>query len=283
MTETERLVPTCTFQDLTHPAPWSAFRKTGLLRLTEAVPLPLLKHARARGLEVLREPERIARIAHRANDETGYTPPGIEGIANGQTNRLRHFWDIRHSDPILNRRCPFSETFVNSLEDLSERIAVVAYILAFYMEEHLEGLVPGLERVIEYGTHSLRATHYPASGHLEDGIRFPSHRDRSLFTIHVGGSESGLQMRINDAWHDLVNPAGDLVVMSGAMLRFWTGGPTHPDRIPAVAHRVRYAEGDRLALSFFAEPASDVVMPNAQGKTAGAYIDELVALTRPTL
>ncbi|KAA0205733.1 isopenicillin N synthase family oxygenase [Candidatus Uhrbacteria bacterium] len=282
MTTTERLVPPCTFKQLAGPEPWAGFRRTGLIRIRGAAHPPSVEAAREAGFEVFRHPELIDPACHRGNGETGYTPPGVEGVAGGPANTRRHFWDIRALRKEDNRRCAFTRRFVQSLEEVARHMSLAICQAMHHMDRHLPGLGIELYHVILHGDHGFRATHYPIADNGAD-LRFPRHRDRSLFTVFVGGSEAGLQVEIDGEWHDLENPPGDIVIMAGGMLRFWTGGPTHPDRIGAVPHRVRHDVGERLSLALFAEPASDTVMPNADGRTAGDYLAELVRLTRPRL
>lgn len=281
MATTKELVPACTFQALSGPEPWATFRRTGLLHLKNGTDASTVERARELGFALFRDPERIESRCHRGNGDTGYTPPGVERLTRRPANDLRHFWDIRTPDRSENERCPASDRFIEAIERLGEDVSRTAIRLCAQMVASLPGIDPSLARYVVHDRHSFRATHYPMRPRPEDGLRFPKHRDRGLLTIMIGGAEAGLQVERGGAWYDLVNPPGDLVVMSAAMLRYWSGGPTHPDRLPAVAHRVVHTDEERLALSFFVEPAPDVVMPNADGKTAGDYIAELVSMTRP--
>ncbi len=282
MTTTERLVPACTFHQLARPEPWAAFRRTGLVRVRGAAHPPSVEAAREAGFEVFRHPELIDPACHRGNGETGYTPPGVEGVAGGPVNTRRHFWDIRALSKERNRRCAFTRRFVSAMEDVARHMNLAVCQAMHHMDRALPGLGSELYRVILHGDHGFRATHYPDDAEPAE-LRFPRHRDRSLFTVFAGGGEPGLQVEIDGAWYDLENPPGDVVIMAGAMLRYWTGGPAHPDRIRAVAHRVGGVAGERLSLALFAEPARETVMPNADGLTAGNYLDELVRWTRSKL
>lgn len=280
MTTTESLVPPCTFRQLSGPEPWTAFRRTGLIRIRGATHAPTIESAREAGFEVFRHPELIDPACHRGNDETGYTPPGVEGVVGGAANARRHFWDIHALRKGHNRRCSFTRRFVESIEEVSRHTILALCQTVHHMDRHLPGLGLELYQLVLHGEHGFRATHYPCDEGATE-LRFPKHRDRSLFTVFAGGSEVGLQVEIAGVWHDVSNPPGDIVIMAGAMLRYWTGGPKHPERIRAVSHRVRDGEGERLSLALFAQPSTETVMPNADGLTAGEYMRELVRLTRP--
>lgn len=283
MATTEELIPSCTFQDLSGPEPWAAFRRTGLLRLRNGTDLSSVERARELGFGLFRDTEPIHPRCHRGNGDTGFTPPGVERVGNRPANTLRQFWDIRTPDRSENERCPTSRRFIEAVEHVGKNVARTAERLCAKMVLSLSGVDPSLARCVVHERHSFRVTHYPVHPRPDDELRFPKHRDSGLLTLMIGGSETGLQVEHDGAWYDLVNPPGDLVVMSAAMLRYWSGGPTHPERIPAVAHRVVHTDEERLALSFFVEPAPDVVMPHTDGKTAGAYIAELISMTRPRL
>ncbi len=271
------MIPCATFLQLRDSAPWETFRRIGLLRITNVVDVSKINHARREGFRVFDEPSRLNQAVYRGENSSGYTPPGIEGVADKPPNLLRQFWDIQYGGA-ANPRCGFSGRLVFSLEHVALDLTVNMLGVFYYLEHGLQA--HGLHSMMAGGTHGLRATHYPMKPRPDDGIIFPEHRDFSVVTVFIGGCEPGLQVKINNEWRDVENPLGDIVIMAGTLLRFWTGGPKHPDSIRGVSHRVIWTGEERLSLSFFTEPKPETVLPNFDGTTSGEYISRLMKKVR---
>lgn len=247
----------------------------GLLRLSGVVRVDTVEAVRRRAFPIFRHTGHIARDAYREKHASGFTPPGIEGVAGQPPNRLRQFWDVSLANNVPNRRCPFSNGFVEAMEVLAQELAAYAPRIFSSLEASLGPNGAGLEKVMAGGSHHLRATHYPKAS-PSDTILFPEHRDFSVVTVFVGGTEPGLQFKLDGQWQEVENPAGDVIIMAGTLLRFWSGGPDHPGRIKGVPHRIVNTGVERLSLSFFTEPHPDTPLPNSEGLTSGAYIAGLM-------
>lgn len=266
--------------DLAKPYAWQEFRQSGFLHISNVVDPQKVENLRKEAYRVFRDTGSIAKHAYRNNGRSGFTPPGIEGVTGNKADYSRQFWDS-HLDQISEGKfCDHSRRLVDQMRNLAVEMSVIMSGVFYYMEQGLGPLSSGLHKAMLEGDHGLRATHYPPIPAPPDGILFPSHRDFSLGTIFIGGAEPGLQIDKNGTWHDVENPLGDLTLVAGGMLRYWTGGPKHPDRIGGLRHRVIHAADERLSLSHFLEPAADTDLPYSEGLTAGKYIDLFVAATR---
>lgn len=268
--------------DLANPAVWQEFRASGFLHLSDVVDSNTVVDVRTEAYRVLGDAERIAKHAYRGKGQSGYTPPGIEGVSgNMADHRARQFWDF-HLEDTVARTCSHTTDFVRHMEHLTRQLTVTMNGVFYHMERGLGALASGLHRVMLDGNHGLRVTHYPASAPAPGDVLFPSHRDFSLVTAFVGGAEPGLQIDRSGTWLDVENPLGDLVIIPGGMMRYWTGGPGHPQRIAGLPHRVMRASAERLSLAFFVEPERRTVLPHSNGVTAGEYLDNFVSATRYT-
>ena len=263
---------------LSDPSIWQTFRTTRLLRIADIIQPEEITRIREEGYRVFRNPGKISPHVYRGRSSSGFTPPGIESVGGQPPNTYRQFWDISVGGP--NPSCPHSTVFVSSLETLAARLAEKIPYLFSTLEAGLGELATGLAQVTAGGPHSLRVTHYPPSSCPPDGLLFPCHRDFSVVSLFLGGAEPGLQVKIEGVWQDLENPPGQLTIVAGTMLRFWTGGPDHPDRVTGLLHRVRHTGTERLSLSFFSEPHPDTPLPGLPGQTSGSYITERISAIR---
>jgi isopenicillin N synthase-like dioxygenase len=265
---------------LAQPIVWQEFRKNGFLRIPDVIDPEKVSDVRNEAYRVFRDISAINARAYRGRERSGFTPPGIEGVAGNRTDYHRQFWDV-HLDRESDRKtCLHSEKLVRKMQAMTHELSLVMSDVFFWMEDGLGPQARGLYTAMLNGSHGLRATHYPVTLEPADGVLFPTHRDFSLVTVFVGGAEPGLQIDQAGTWIDLVNPAGDIVLIAGGMMRYWTGGPKDPHRISGLRHRVMYGKGERLSLSFFTEPEPSTVLPFSDGNTAGEYISRFVSATR---
>ena len=265
---------------LSDPTIWQTFRTTRLLRVSDITQPKDITRIREEGYRVFRDPGQISPKAYRGGDKSGFTPPGVESVGGRPPNTYRQFWDISVGGP--NPSCPHSSAFVSSLEALGQRLVKETPYIFSALEKGLGEMATSLAGAAAGGSCGLRVTHYPPVSCPSDGLLFPCHRDFSLVTMFLGGAEPGLQVKIDGVWQDLENPSGQLTIVAGTMLRFWTGGPSHPDRVTGLLHRVRHAGTERLSISFFAEPQPDTPLPGLPGQTSGSYITERMAAIRHT-
>ncbi|MCE9586105.1 hypothetical protein K8R04_02165 [Candidatus Uhrbacteria bacterium] len=270
------------YTDLAKPQAWQEFRTNGILHIPSVIGPQKILTLRAEAYRVFRDTAAIAKHAHRGMARSGFSPPGVEGVAGKNPDNGRQFWDTHLDHDSDAKICAHSADLVRAMRHLTLELSVIMSGVFYHMERGLGPLAHGLHRVMLNGAHGLRATHYPPSSPSPDGVLFPSHRDFSLVTVFVGGAEAGLQIDRAGTWHHLDNRPGDIAIIAGGMLRYWTGGPKNPHRIGGLRHRVMRAVSERISLSFFTEPEPHTVLPYADGLTAGEYISRFVAATRAT-
>jgi isopenicillin N synthase-like dioxygenase len=109
--------------------------------------------------------------------------------------------------------------------------------------------------LVRDGSHLTRAIHYPSmrAAPSADHVWADAHTDINLITALPRATGPGLQLRVGDAWVDVVAPDGYMIVNSGIMLERLTNG-----RIRAGSHRVVAAPGatgDRYSVVQFCHPA----------------------------
>ncbi|MDE3203099.1 MAG: isopenicillin N synthase family oxygenase [Acidobacteriota bacterium] len=98
----------------------------------------------------------------------------------------------------------------------------------------------------------LRILHYPPvlSPPPPGAMRAAAHEDINLLTVLPAADRPGLQvLDLSGAWHDVPCDPGSLVVNSGDMLSWATGG-----FYPSTTHRVVLPEGDEAARSRVSTP-----------------------------
>lgn len=268
------------FADLAKPQAWQDFRENGVLHIPRVIDPDKISALRSEAYRVFHDVASIAPQAYRGNGRSGFSPPGIEGVAGKRADYGRQFWDVHLDKASDGKACDHTRELVRRMQDVTQELSVVMSEVFLRMEQGLGPLAAGMHQVMVKGWHGLRATHYPPVPRPADDILFPAHRDFSLVTVFVGGAEPGLQINTQGSWQDLENPLGDIALIAGGMLRYWTGGTKHPDRIGGLRHRVVYAADERLSLSFFTEPEPNTILPYSDGITAGEYIDRFVSATR---
>jgi isopenicillin N synthase-like dioxygenase len=265
---------------LAQPMVWQEFRRTGFLRIPSVIDPEKVSAIRDEAYRVFHDIGAINPRAYRGRERSGFTPTGIEGVAGNRADYGRQFWDV-HLDRESDRKtCLHSEKLVRKMQTMTHELSLVMADVFFWMENGLGPQGRGLYTAMLKGSHGLRATHYPAALAPPDDILFPAHRDFSLVTVFVGGAEPGLQIDQAGSWAELVNPAGDIILIAGGMLRYWTGGPKDPNRVGGLRHRVMHRSGERLSFSFFTEPEPSTILPFSDGNTAGEYISRFIAATR---
>lgn len=265
------------FTDLAKPEAWQEFRNNGFLRISNIIDPKKVEDLRTEAYRVFRRHSLIDKRSYRTAGRTGFTPAGIEGM---RPDNGRQFWDVHVDTKPEEMACSHSLELVRRMSHVVLELSVIMSGVFYYMDRGLGPIANGLHRVMVKGNHGLRALHYPIVTEPRENLLFQPHRDFSLATVFVGGAETGLQVERSQAWHTLENPLGDIVIIAGRMLRYWTGGIKNPKRISGTRHRVLHMPVERMSLSLFTEPESTSVLPNSDGITAGEYIRRFVAATR---
>ncbi|CAK9090021.1 Serine/threonine-protein phosphatase 4 regulatory subunit 4 [Durusdinium trenchii] len=141
----------------------------------------------------------------------------------------------------------------------------------------------------------LRLAHYPPlPEHVEDGqLRYGAHTDYTGFTILAieegePGQPSGLEVFVNEEWHEVTCPPGALIVNIGDLFSLWTS-----NKWVSTLHRVRNppkgsvaASRHRFSLPFFTGPRSDAIIrpiestDDSSAVQAGAYLQKKLSVTR---
>eukprot|EP00051_Salpingoeca_urceolata_P035102 m.28202 g.28202 ORF g.28202 m.28202 type:complete len:343 (+) comp8777_c0_seq1:259-1287(+) len=115
---------------------------------------------------------------------------------------------------------------------------------------------------------SLRLASYPpcALDGLQPGqLRYGEHHDYQGLTILAlqpgcaAGDATGLQVHLEDSWHDVPFVPGAFIVNIGELMSLWTGG-----RWRSTLHRVTITESDchnhRFSIPFFTGPNDDAII-----------------------
>jgi hypothetical protein len=114
----------------------------------------------------------------------------------------------------------------------------------------------------------LRITFYPSDKGREVA-NYP-HTDIDLVTLLPRATEPGLQVALDDGWHEIQIDAESVVVLTGEMLELM-GGPS------AEMHRVM-GDKERFSVSFFVNASSEERLPN--GELTGAVVEERLRKVR---
>jgi hypothetical protein len=114
----------------------------------------------------------------------------------------------------------------------------------------------------------LRITHYPGRSGLE--IANHPHADIDLVTLLPRATAPGLQVELDDGWHEIQLDKESIVVLAGEMLELM-GGPA------ADVHRV-VGDSERLSVSFFVNARPDERLPD--GKLAAAVLEDRLRRVR---
>jgi isopenicillin N synthase-like dioxygenase len=113
--------------------------------------------------------------------------------------------------------------------------------------------------MIDRHTSAMRALDYPAGDATTRGgsLGASAHTDYGTLTILLADhTQRGLQVRDSDGtWHDVVPPAGALVVNLGDAMSRWTN-----DRWRSTMHRVIVPERRRPSIAFFHNANWDAVI-----------------------
>ncbi len=245
--------------------------RVGAVRIENTIPPMLVEALLREAAKVFALPDTIKQRSLRTISKPfGYTPPGIEGVRGHGPDHLRHFWDVNSNeliDPELETR-PFymcAKVVFQQLLRLSlELFQVIDRLFKTRIYQQSLG-----------GQHLLRVSQYLNQTTSPWKIVFPSHRDFGLLTAYIGGAASGLQVKIDEAWHDVWNPSGSVIFGVGTTLKMFA-----PNDLIAIHHRVVGSQTGRISGVLFTEPHPDVVLPN--GDTSGKHLDNLMRQVRRT-
>ncbi|MEO1062890.1 MAG: 2-oxoglutarate and iron-dependent oxygenase domain-containing protein [Actinomycetota bacterium] len=118
------------------------------------------------------------------------------------------------------------------------------------------------EDKIRHHITNLTCQHYPAQDHppVPGQLRRGAHTDWGSLTILRTTGEPGLQVRLDEEWHDVPHVPGSFVVNLGDLMAAWTN-----DRWVSTMHRVvnpatAEASTDRSSIAFFHQPTYDAVI-----------------------
>lgn len=135
------------------------------------------------------------------------------------------------------------------------------------------GLDPAhFEAALERNISVLRANHYerragapePVAGQL----RLGPHSDYGSCTILLADPVPGLQLLVDDGWHDVLPPADGFLVNIGDLLAEWTN-----DRWHSTVHRVTVSSERRASIAFFQQPNRDAVIAALPGCLAEGEVE----------
>lgn len=266
--DTAGLIPTVPrLRDAADSVLADALREVGAIRIADAIPPHRVDQLLGRAAHAFRVPEDVRERSRRRGRGGGYTPPNIEGVRGHGPDPLRHFWDVRSEVTRIEPEC---YEFLAEAIGMYQRLWDIA-LEALCRVDRLLGTSLACDAV--GGENTLRMSEYLNTQASPWDVLFPSHQDFGLFTVYLGGSHAGLQMKVNGAWHDVWNPAGSVILGVGSTLRMFA-----PDRLVAPRHRVVGSTTERIAAVFFSELRPDVRLPN--GRMSGEHLAHLVEQIR---
>lgn len=266
--DTAELIPTIPrLRDAADSVFADALREVGAIRIADAVPSHRVERFLTIAADAFKVSEDVKARSLRRGRGGGYTPPNVEGVRGHGPDPLRHFWDVR---PEVTRIASECYAFLAEATGMYQHLWDIA-LEALCRVDRLLGTSLACDAV--GGENTLRMSEYLNTQASSWDVLFPSHQDFGLFTVYLGGSHAGLQMKVNGAWHDVWNPAGSVILGVGSTLRMFA-----PDRLVAPRHRVVGSTTERIAAVFFSELHPDVRLPN--GKLAGEHLARLVEQIR---
>lgn len=268
MTSTTALIPGAPrLRDFPDDTLATALREVGAVRLEDVIPTPRVGRFLTVAQRAFDAPNDVKERSRRRGSGYGYTPPNVEGVRGHGPDPLRHFYDVR---PEATRLAPELFEFLCEATGMYQRLWDIA-LEALARTDRFLGTSLAANAV--GGEHLLRVSEYLNAHASPWEVLFPSHQDFGLFTVYLGGSASGLQMKIFDAWHDVWNPPGSVILGVGSTLRMFA-----PERLEAPRHRVVGSSTGRIATVFFSELRPDVRLPN--GTMSGDHLARLVRQIR---
>lgn len=145
---------------------------------------------------------------------------------------------------------PAWERYYRSMSDLAARLLRLMSIALGMPVDHFEPL-------IDRHTSALRALRYPPAGQQPGRLGAGAHTDYGTLTVLMADpTEPGLQVQSPDgSWHDVMPPAGSLLVNLGDAMARWTN-----DRWRSTMHRVIPPARRRQSIAFFHNANWDAVI-----------------------
>ena len=150
---------------------------------------------------------------------------------------------------------PAFEGYYAAMEDLS------ATLMGLFASA-LDLPVDWFDEPIRHHITNLTVNHYPAQDEppVPGQLRRGAHTDWGSLTILHTTGEPGLQVRLDDEWHDVPHGPGSFIVNLGDLMAAWTN-----DRWVSTMHRVvnppaEEAMTDRYSVAFFHQPSYDAVI-----------------------
>ncbi|MFT5431670.1 MAG: isopenicillin N synthase-like dioxygenase [Myxococcota bacterium] len=216
----------------------------------------------ARAVFALPESTKVACERPEIGRQRGYTSFGRERAANQTVADLKEFWMVgRESITTPNVFPDEVPAFRTSTVEYFSRCEAVALQLLSALGEFL-GMADGdLAEMAEVGTTCVRVLHYPdVDGAPPVGaVRAAAHEDINFITLLPASTSPGLELLTHEGkWVAVETKPGDLIVDTGDMMRYLTGG-----RMPATTHRVvnpTANDGGRLSLPCFVHPRREVIL-----------------------
>jgi hypothetical protein len=193
----------------------------------------------------------------------GYFPVGSEQAIGAPEPDPKSYFEF-----IPGRNLP--EPLMSTVDDVHRRLMsilrgqthVIANGIAPMYGEQLAALLKRAPPPV------LRITHYPGHRGLE--IANHPHADIDLVTFLPRATAPGLQVELDDGWHEIKLDKDSIVVLAGEMLELM-GGPA------ADVHRV-VGDSERLSVSFFVNARPDERLPD--GKLAAAVLEDRLRRVR---
>ncbi|MES2931488.1 MAG: 2OG-Fe(II) oxygenase family protein [Patescibacteria group bacterium] len=248
------------FRISAHATLWQALTTTGGFVIRNALPISLAWEAQEVGKAWFNYPELLKVHPYCHGTRIGYTAPGVERTVRSAPTLIRHAFDYRPGTCGIVGSI-IMDPFYWELERVAFRV--------------LEGIGADAQAVLEAvrgGPHVLRTARYLNTVVETDQMLFPEHIDFGVFTLFIGGSTQGLEVKREGEWVPITLPLGDVLIGAGSLLKQYC-----PEVVP-MRHRVMGTSAQRTALFFFLEPRHDVVLPN--GEVAGQFLNRVLSSVR---
>ncbi|KAL0342053.1 UNVERIFIED_CONTAM: putative 2-oxoglutarate-dependent dioxygenase AOP1.2 [Sesamum calycinum] len=152
--------------------------------------------------------------------------------------------------------CETAMSFAKTVAEL-EKTAVRMLFESYGVQKHADSHV-------EATTYLLRFMKYRAPKEGESNNAFPSHTDKSFFTVIHQNHISGLEVRArNGEWINVVFPPSSFVVMAGDGCQAWSNNrvlsPNHKVTLDKNGKETRYAMSQFSFLSKMVEVPEELV------------------------
>ncbi|XP_037027935.1 UPF0676 protein C1494.01-like [Bradysia coprophila] len=201
----------------------------------------------------------------------GYSCPGDQSFTE-KTFELKELWDISacyvyDNDKLPNAEIPaFQMAFDDIRSDLEHIVKVLLRCIEIYLNLERDSLISAHKNLGDrtVRTHTqMRSLYYGVINSEEqlptNATRFGEHKDFGTLTFVIQDLVGGLEVKTsNGKWIQAVPVKNAILVNSGELLEYWTGGRFH-----AAPHRVRIDPENnrtnipRQSFVYFVDPDGD--------------------------